>query len=64
MVQSWSIMNFARVIKLFGSTLKKVVLGQVGLRVVMVQPWSIMNFGPVVKLFGSTLKKIRLGQEQ
>jgi len=39
MVQPWSIMNFALVVKPFGSTFKKVVLGYVRLGVVMLQPW-------------------------
>jgi len=33
MVQPWSIMNFAPLVKPFGSTLKKVVLGYVRLGV-------------------------------
>jgi len=61
MVQPWSMMNFAPVVKPFGSTLKKVVLDWVRLLVVMVQTWSNMNFGLVVKPFGSSLKKVRFG---
>ena len=62
MVQPRSIMNFGPVVKPFGSNLKKFVLGQVKLGVVMVHTWSNMNFGPVVKPFVSNLKKVVLGQ--
>jgi len=58
MVQPWAIMNFAPVVKPFGSTLKTVVLGYVMLGVVMLQPWSFMNFEPVNKLFDSTFKRL------
>jgi len=56
MVQPRSIMNFAPVVKSFGSFLKKVMLGYVWLGVVMLQPCSLMNFVPVVKPFVSTFK--------
>ena len=60
MVQHLSIMNFRPVVRPFGSTLKKVVLGYVMLGVAVVEPCSIINFGPVFKRFGSTLKKVSL----
>ena len=62
MVQPWSFINFGPVVKLFGSTVKKVGFVQVRLGVLMEQHCSIMNFGPVIKPFGSTLKKVALGQ--